>query len=582
MADNPYLMDEGKIPSNWSPAETGRPLGAPAAPVPHDMPQFFSGSMPPALQHDVSFVGTEVGTPRIPKYSLMPFGNQANPFTNAAAQSTVINGGGTPAPPEPDIESIGINQQPGTSYTVQVSDRDTLIALSNNSGGTVILPGPTTGTFQFLQVQTGSGGHSATIAITNTKGNLMIVSAKTSDGGLVVPNISDSNGNAWHVAVIGLSSGNIPTTIFYAYNIAGGANTITITNIGSSTFCLGTVAEYSGFGTTDPFVSASIFTNNSGTLTTGAINSLVISDIRTGSLTTLTSPTPWTTRFNTPGSEELFQDQFIVAMGSTVFSDSIPTAVGVDSTNAVASFATSTGPSAANFPAGWFTYIENRGTGTFSIQSRASIDGSLSPISLAPNQGVLIVYDGFNWFTVRGMFPVPLPVPSGGTGRTTLTANSVLLGEGTSPVNFAVPVSVGFFLTDNGPGFDPSFQAGSYQIVQQAGTSRPKEPRLNFLAPITATDNPGNTSTDIAVPVFVGDSGSGGVKGLVPAPAAGDAAAGKFLFADGTWKVVASSTPTAVKINGAGVSENKQFYFNGVVDVVTIWGVNINGVPDGG
>lgn len=33
----------------------------------------------------------------------------------------------------------------------------------------------------------------------------------------------------------------------------------------------------------------------------------------------------------------------------------------------------------------------------------------------------------------------------------------------------------------------------------------------------------------------VGDSGSGGTKGLVPAPASGDAAAGKFLKADGTW-----------------------------------------------
>lgn len=34
---------------------------------------------------------------------------------------------------------------------------------------------------------------------------------------------------------------------------------------------------------------------------------------------------------------------------------------------------------------------------------------------------------------------------------------------------------------------------------------------------------------------FVGDSGSGGTKGLVPAPAAGDAAASKFLSANGTW-----------------------------------------------
>lgn len=33
----------------------------------------------------------------------------------------------------------------------------------------------------------------------------------------------------------------------------------------------------------------------------------------------------------------------------------------------------------------------------------------------------------------------------------------------------------------------------------------------------------------------VGDSGSGGTKGLVPAPSAGDAAAGKYLKADGTW-----------------------------------------------
>lgn len=40
---------------------------------------------------------------------------------------------------------------------------------------------------------------------------------------------------------------------------------------------------------------------------------------------------------------------------------------------------------------------------------------------------------------------------------------------------------------------------------------------------------------------FVGDSGSGGTKGLVPAPAAGDAAAGKYLDSDGTWSVPSGS-----------------------------------------
>ena len=39
----------------------------------------------------------------------------------------------------------------------------------------------------------------------------------------------------------------------------------------------------------------------------------------------------------------------------------------------------------------------------------------------------------------------------------------------------------------------------------------------------------------IAPVAFIGDSGSGGTEGLVPAPAAGDAAAGKYLSADGTW-----------------------------------------------
>jgi hypothetical protein len=43
-----------------------------------------------------------------------------------------------------------------------------------------------------------------------------------------------------------------------------------------------------------------------------------------------------------------------------------------------------------------------------------------------------------------------------------------------------------------------------------------------------------------SAPAFVGDSGAGGVKGLVPAPAAGDA--GKFLKGDGTWSASGGGT----------------------------------------
>ena len=41
---------------------------------------------------------------------------------------------------------------------------------------------------------------------------------------------------------------------------------------------------------------------------------------------------------------------------------------------------------------------------------------------------------------------------------------------------------------------------------------------------------------------FTGDAGSGGLSGLVPAPAAGDTAAGKFLGAGGVWAVPAGGS----------------------------------------
>src|SRR5258706_6225018 len=58
---------------------------------------------------------------------------------------------------------------------------------------------------------------------------------------------------------------------------------------------------------------------------------------------------------------------------------------------------------------------------------------------------------------------------------------------------------------------------------------------------------------------FVGDSGSGGAAGLVPAPPAGSAAASKFLSANGTWQAVAvtpSTSVTGLSITPAAGSSN--------------------------
>lgn len=59
-----------------------------------------------------------------------------------------------------------------------------------------------------------------------------------------------------------------------------------------------------------------------------------------------------------------------------------------------------------------------------------------------------------------------------------------------------------------------------------------------------ATGTIGLDSAGIFVATLVGDSGSGGAKGLAPAPAAGDAAANKFLKASGAWATVPAGTAT--------------------------------------
>ena len=79
--------------------------------------------------------------------------------------------------------------------------------------------------------------------------------------------------------------------------------------------------------------------------------------------------------------------------------------------------------------------------------------------------------------------------------------------------------------------------------------------------------------------VFTGDSGSGGIEGLVPAPAAGDAAASKFLKADGNWTIVDTSagqligTPTDATFNDGAYYQASTVFQSGSV---------ISGISTGG
>jgi len=143
-----------------------------------------------------------------------------------------------------------------------------------------------------------------------------------------------------------------------------------------------------------------------------------------------------------------------------------------------------------------------------------------------------------------------LPFASGGTGAKTRQAALNAL---------ASTVTTGQYLRGNGTNISMSaIQASDVPTLNQnttgtassvTGTNVVTNTNLSTMPTNTLKgNNTGSTATPIDLTStqvtaildnFVGDSGSGGTKGLVPAPASGDGVANKYLNATGSWSVPA-------------------------------------------
>lgn len=135
---------------------------------------------------------------------------------------------------------------------------------------------------------------------------------------------------------------------------------------------------------------------------------------------------------------------------------------------------------------------------------------------------------------------------------TSLTSAHILVGNAS---NLAADVAMSGDVTISNTG------------VTAIGTNKVANTQLAQIATQTfkgrTTASTGNvedltvTQATAMLNVVSGDTGSGGTKGLVPAPAAGDAAAKKVLQADGTWGVlgtyVTNETPSGT-INDSNVT----------------------------
>ena len=97
-----------------------------------------------------------------------------------------------------------------------------------------------------------------------------------------------------------------------------------------------------------------------------------------------------------------------------------------------------------------------------------------------------------------------LPVASGGTGAATLTANNVLLGNGTSAPQFVAPGTTGNVLTSNGTTWTSAtagggFVAGTLMLFQQTaaptGWTKQTTHDNKALRVVTGTASSGGTSS---------------------------------------------------------------------------------------
>jgi hypothetical protein len=140
-----------------------------------------------------------------------------------------------------------------------------------------------------------------------------------------------------------------------------------------------------------------------------------------------------------------------------------------------------------------------------------------------------------------GSWAVP-PGGGGGGGGAPDTATYFLASPDGALANARTPTDTATVSWDlaTGGAFKANVVANSIGSGQLAQIST-----SHFLGRTTAgTGNveelTGTQATALLVGM-VGDSGAGGTKGLVPAPAAGDAAAAKFLKADGSWAAPSGS-----------------------------------------
>jgi hypothetical protein len=198
------------------------------------------------------------------------------------------------------------------------------------------------------------------------------------------------------------------------------------------------------------------------------------------------------------------------------------------------------------------------GTGAMVLQSNATL---ITPAIGTPSSGNLVNTTGLPIANTTGT----LAVDRGGTGATTLTANNLLVGNGTSSVAVLAPGTSGNVVTSNGTHWNSQAFSSSGQLI--------RAPQI--LTSGTSYTTPVNC-TDIYVEIVGGGGGGGGADNddVTYGSAAGGGGSGAYVAK--YFAVTGNTAYTyAIGAGGSGGANNGSNGTAGQNTTFTVSGVTI-------
>src|SRR4029077_1774500 len=179
---------------------------------------------------------------------------------------------------------------------------------------------------QHTSLDAGTSGSSALVfPLNNTPGNWIAVCIRAGAMNETFT-VSDSNHNTYHKAIQFTETGDGNTIgIFYAENIAGGANTVTVSDTIADTLRI-VILEYSGVATSGSLDTGAVAVTqgnsaspNSGRVVTTANGDVLLGRIMTGSTATYTAGSGYQIEETVPAkpnTKMIVEDQIQAASGT--------------------------------------------------------------------------------------------------------------------------------------------------------------------------------------------------------------------------------------------------------------------------